>query len=88
MAKRIQAKVNLDPKIAEILDAVAQEIGSDELTPRPSRSDLLNKAALLYIKRARKRKRLRRVIQLVESKYSVELARKLKVLKPPVRAQG
>ena len=88
MAKRIQAKVNLDPKIAEILDAVAQEIGSDELTPRPSRSDLLNKAALLYIERARKRKRLRRVIQLVESKYSVESARKLKVLKPPVRAQG
>lgn len=69
MAKRTSIKVNLEPEIAEILDAIAEEIGLDDLLPRPSRSDLLNKAALLYIQRARNRKNLRLAIERVEAKH-------------------
>ena len=86
MGKRTQIKVNLEPQIAEILDAVADEIGRDELVPRPSRSDLLNKAALLYIKQARKRKKLSRVIALVEHRCKEHFSEKVTVLTKPKKA--
>lgn len=81
MARRVRVKVNLEPAVAEVLDALAEEIGRDELVPRPSRSDLLNKAALLYIGRARKRKGLRLAIERVEARYDAESSEKRKLLR-------
>lgn len=64
---RIRSRINLDPMTLSLLDAIADAIGDDELVPRPSRSDLINKAARLYIERARRRKKLRRAIERIEA---------------------
>ncbi len=80
MKNRIQVKVNLDIGTAEMLDAIAAAIGSDELTPKPSRSDLLNKAALLYIDRARRRARIHKAIEEVESRLAHPKNSRLKVI--------
>jgi hypothetical protein len=68
--KRQKAHVSLDPTITEILDAIAARMGEDPLYPIPSRSDLLNKAAALYIARCKERPELREVIETVEAKHS------------------
>lgn len=68
---RVSTKINLDPLTTAVLDAIADAI-ADELVPRPSRSDLLNKAALLYVERARRREKLRRAIEGVEAAFRAE----------------
>lgn len=68
--KRQKAHVSLDPTITEILDAIAVRMGEDPLYPTPTRSDLLNKAAALYIARCKERPELREVIESVETKHS------------------
>jgi hypothetical protein len=87
MKRRTRVKVNLDLEVAEILDAIADEIGADDLLPKPSRSDLLNKGALLYIHCARKKKKLRLAIQRVEAKQATAKSedRKLPRLVPKER---
>jgi hypothetical protein len=81
---RIRSKINLDPTTVSLLDAIADAIGDDELVPRPSRSDLINKAALLYVERARRRKKLRRAIERIEAASVKSHASKIK----PIREAG
>jgi hypothetical protein len=82
---RIRSKVNLDPTTVSLLDAIAEAIGDDELVPRPSRSDLINKAALLYIERAKRRRKLRRAIERVEASLISTSASKIKQIREVTR---
>src|SRR6266851_2013947 len=66
--KKVKVHVNLDPAITELLDVIALKMGDDPLYPTPSRSDLLNKAALLYIARCKERLDLKDAIQSAEQK--------------------
>lgn len=68
--KKVKTHVNLDPVVWELLDAIARAMGSDPLYPTPSRSDLLNKAARLYIGECRQRPELKAVIEAVEARIS------------------
>lgn len=68
--RKVKTHVNLDPVVWDLLEAIARRMGSDPLYPTPSRSDLLNKAARLYITECRQRPELKEVIEAVEARIS------------------
>lgn len=63
--KKLKTHVNLDAFVGELLDAVAAKMGEDPLYPTPSRSDLLNKAAWLYLEHCKARPELKETIDRV-----------------------
>ena len=68
--RKLKTHVNLDPLIGETLDAVAAKMGEDPLYPTPSRSDLLNKAARLFLEQCRSRPELRSTIEGIEARHA------------------
>jgi hypothetical protein len=68
--RKLKTHVNLEPIVAELLDAIARRMGEDRLYPTPSRSDLLNKAAHLFISECRQRPELREVIEDSEARLA------------------
>jgi hypothetical protein len=67
--RKLKTHVNLEPLIGELLDAVAARMGEDPLYPTPSRSDLLNKAARLYLDQCKTRSELKETIETIESRF-------------------
>jgi putative NIF3 family GTP cyclohydrolase 1 type 2 len=65
---KVKVHVNLDVAVTELLDVIAERMGDDPLYPVPSRSDLLNKTALLYIARCKERPDLKEAIEKVEQR--------------------
>jgi len=68
--RKLKTHVNLEPLIGELLDAVATKMGEDPLYPTPSRSDLLNKAARLYLEQCKARPELRTTIEAIEVRHA------------------
>lgn len=68
--KKVKAHVNLDAAVSDILEAVAKKMGQDPLYPEPSRSDLINKAAWLFIQQCKTRPELKAMIEAVEAKHA------------------
>lgn len=67
--KKKSFHINMDPRIDEILEAIRNKM-EDPLYPKPSKSDLLNKAALLFIEECKKRDSLREVAEEIEKKHA------------------
>ena len=72
--RKLKTHVNLDPLVGELLDAVAAKMGEDPLYPTPSRSDLLNKAAWLYLDHCKARPELKATIDRIVDARNAEAA--------------